>query len=128
LLSKNDYQENEIMITLYHNPRCSKSRDALSLLRAQGLEPEVILYLETPPTAKALKTLLSQLGVSARDLLRKGEDAYKELGLADTTLSETALVKAMVEHPKLIERPIAVKNGKAVIGRPPENVLQLVNS
>jgi arsenate reductase len=114
------------MVTLYHNPRCSKSREALSLLRTQGIEPEVILYLETPLTAKALKTLLSQLGISARDLLRKGEDLYKELGLADTALSEAALIKAMVEHPKLIERPIAVKGDKAIIGRPPENVLQLL--
>jgi arsenate reductase len=114
------------MITLYHNPRCSKSREALNLLREQGLEPEVILYLETPPTAKALKRLLAQLGITARDLLRKGEDAYKDLGLADTKLSETALIKAMVENPKLIERPIAVKEDKAVIGRPPENVLALI--
>lgn len=116
------------MITLYHNPRCSKSREALSLLREQGLEPEVILYLENPPTVKELKTLLSQLGISARDLLRKSEDAYKELGLANITLSESALIKAMVENPKLIERPIAVKDGKAIIGRPPENVLQLLNA
>lgn len=114
------------MITLYHNPRCSKSREALNLLREQGLEPEVILYLKTPPTAKALKRLLAQLGITARDLLRKGEDAYKDLGLADTKLSETALIKAMVENPKLIERPIAVKEDKAVIGRPPENVLALI--
>lgn len=114
------------MITLYHNPRCSKSREALNLLREKGLEPEVILYLETPPSAKVLKMLLAQLGISARDLLRKGEDAYKDLGLADTRLSETALIKAMVENPKLIERPIAVKDTKAVIGRPPENVLALI--
>lgn len=110
------------MVTLYHNPRCSKSRDALNLLREQGHEPEVILYLETPPTAKTLKALLGKLGISARDLLRKGEDAYKELNLADDTLSEAALIKAMVENPKLIERPIAVNGDKAIIGRPPENV------
>jgi arsenate reductase len=110
------------MVTLYHNPRCSKSRDALNLLREQGQEPEVILYLETPPNAKTLKALLGKLGISARELLRKGEDAYKELNLADETLSEAALIKAMVENPKLIERPIAVNGDKAVIGRPPENV------
>lgn len=115
------------MITLYHNPRCSKSREALDLLRGRGVEPEVILYLETPPTGKALKALLSQLGISARDLLRKGEEAYKSLGLADTALSETALIKAMIENPKLIERPIAVKGDQAVIGRPPENVLTLLS-
>ena len=114
------------MITLYHNPRCSKSRDALTLLREQGQEPEVILYLETPPTAKSLKALLAKLGIGARDLLRRGEDAYKELNLADETLSETALIKAMVENPKLIERPIAINGDKAVIGRPPENVLQII--
>ena len=114
------------MITLYHNPRCSKSRDALALLRSQGQEPEVILYLETPPNAKQLKALLAKLGLGARDLLRKGEDAYKELNLAAPGLSEAALIKAMVEHPKLIERPIALRDDKAVIGRPPETVLQLL--
>lgn len=114
------------MVTLYHNPRCSKSRDALNLLREQGQEPEIILYLETPPTAKQLKALLGKLGVSARELLRKGEDTYKELNLADETLSEAALIKAMVENPKLIERPIAVNGDKAVIGRPPENVKTLL--
>ncbi|WP_062059693.1 arsenate reductase (glutaredoxin) [Cellvibrio sp. OA-2007] len=110
------------MVTLYHNPRCSKSREALSLLREQGQEPEIILYLETPPNAKTLKALLSKLGIGARDLLRKGEDAYKELNLADEKLSEAALIKAMVENPKLIERPIAINGDKAVIGRPPEHV------
>jgi len=110
------------MVTLYHNPRCSKSREALNLLREQGLEPEIILYLETPPTAKTLKALLASLGLGARDLLRKGEDVYKELNLADETLSDAVLIKAMVENPKLIERPIAINGNKAVIGRPPENV------
>jgi arsenate reductase (glutaredoxin) len=114
------------MIALYHNPRCSKSRDALGLLRDNGIEPEVILYLETPPTAKALKALLATLGISARDLLRKGEDAYKELNLADEKLSEAALIKAMVENPRLIERPIAINGDKAIIGRPPENVLTIL--
>lgn len=114
------------MTTLYHNPRCSKSRDALSLLRSNGVEPEIILYLETPPTAKTLKALLTKLGISARDLLRKGEDAYKELNLADEKNSEATLIKAMVEHPKLIERPIAINGEKAVIGRPPENVLTIL--
>jgi arsenate reductase len=114
------------MVTLYHNPRCSKSREALNLLREQGQEPEVILYLETPPTATSLKALLAKLGIGARDLLRKGEDAYKELNLADEKLSDAALIKAMVENPKLIERPIAVNGDKALIGRPPENVLQVI--
>jgi arsenate reductase len=114
------------MVTLYHNPRCSKSREALNLLREQGLEPEIILYLENPPNAKALKTLLGKLGISARELLRKGEDAYKDLNLADDKLSEATLIKAMVENPKLIERPIAINGDKAMIGRPPENVLQII--
>jgi arsenate reductase (glutaredoxin) len=114
------------MVTLYHNPRCSKSRDALALLREQGQEPEVILYLDTPPNAKTLKTLLGKLGISARALLRKGEDAYKELNLADESLSEAALINAMVENPKLIERPIAINGDKAVIGRPPETVLDVI--
>lgn len=110
------------MVTLYHNPRRSKSRDALNLLREHGHEPEVILYLEIPPNAKELKALLEKLGISARDLLRKGEDAYKELNLANEKLSDAVLIKAMVENPKLIERPIAVNGDKAVIGRPPENL------
>lgn len=114
------------MITLYHNPRCSKSREALALLQTKGVEPSIILYLETPPTAKALKTLLAQLNISARQLLRKTEDAYKELNLADERLSEAALIKAMIANPKLIERPIAIKGDKAVIGRPPENVLSIL--
>lgn len=114
------------MITLYHNPRCSKSRDALALLRERGHEPNLVLYLETPPTIKQLKTLLTQLGIPARDLLRKGEDAYKELNLADQTLSDAVLVKAMVDNPKLIERPIAIVGNKAIIGRPPEKVLDLI--
>jgi len=114
------------MITLYHNPRCSKSRTALALLRDHGIEPEVRLYLEQPPTAAELKQVLSKLGISARALLRKGEDAYKELNLADESLSENALIKAMVTHPKLIERPIAITQDQAVVGRPPENVLSLL--
>jgi arsenate reductase len=114
------------MVTLYHNPRCSKSREALNLLREQGHEPEVILYLETPPNAKTLKAIVEKLGISARELLRKGEDAYKDLNLADEKLSEAALIKAMVENPKLIERPIAINGDKAVIGRPPENVKSIL--
>lgn len=114
------------MITLYHNPRCSKSRETLALLRAKGVEPDLRLYLEQPPTAVELKQLLVKLGISARGLLRRSEDAYRELNLQDDRLSETALIKAMVSNPKLIERPIAIKNDRAVIGRPPENVLALL--
>lgn len=114
------------MPTLYHNPRCSKSREALALLQAQGCEPEIVLYLDTPPNAKQLKALLAQLGISARQLLRKTEDAYKELNLADETLSEAALIKAMVANPKLIERPIFIHGESAVVGRPPATVLQIL--
>lgn len=114
------------MPALYHNPRCSKSREALALLQAQGCEPEVVLYLETPPTAKQLKELLANLGISARQLLRKTEDAYKELNLADEKLSEAALIKAMLANPKLIERPIFINGDKAVVGRPPETVLSIL--
>lgn len=114
------------MITLYHNPRCSKSRQALALLKEHNIEPEIRLYLDNPPSATELKKLLTQLNISARELLRTGEDAYKELNLKDEHLSDTVLIKAMVEHPKLIERPIAVKGEQAVIGRPPENLLALL--
>jgi arsenate reductase (glutaredoxin) len=110
-----------IMPILYHNPRCSKSREALALLHAKGCDPEVILYLDTPPTAKQLKELLATLGIRARQLIRKTEDAYKELNLADKKHSEAALIKAMVANPKLIERPIFVNANKA-----PENVLNIL--
>lgn len=114
------------MWTIYHNPRCSKSRQTLQLLQENNIEPSVVLYLETPPDAASLKTLLTQLGIPARDLLRKGEDAYKALNLKDPALSDDALIAAMVAHPKLIERPIVVKDQQAVLGRPPENVLGLI--
>ncbi|GLQ94866.1 arsenate reductase (glutaredoxin) [Dyella acidisoli] len=114
------------MIRIYHNSRCSKSRSALALVEQTGKPFEVVHYLETPPTATELKTLLSQLGITARQLLRAGEDEYRELGLDDSSLSEEALIAAMVEHPRLIERPIVVANGKAVIARPPEKVLDIL--
>ncbi|WP_034459123.1 arsenate reductase (glutaredoxin) [Buttiauxella noackiae] len=114
-------------VSIYHNPRCSKSRETLSLLKANGVEPEVVLYLETPPDAKTIKTLLSQLGfASARELMRQKEDLYKELNLADSALNEDQLIKAMVDNPKLIERPIVLANGQARIGRPPESVLEIL--
>ncbi len=114
------------MPTLYHNPRCSKSREALTILQANGCNPDIVLYIDTPPTAKQLKELIAKLGITARQLLRKTEDAYKELNLADEKLSETALIKAMVASPKLIERPIFINNDKAIVGRPPENVLAIL--
>ncbi|RBC03332.1 arsenate reductase (glutaredoxin) [Pseudomonas sp. MWU12-2115] len=113
-------------LTLYHNPRCSKSRGALELLEARGLTPNVVRYLETPLDASQIKALLGKLGISARQLLRTGEDEYKMLQLADTSLSEAQLIAAIAEHPKLMERPILEVGDKAVIGRPPEQILELL--
>ena len=113
-------------VRIYHNPRCSKSRQTLQLLTEKGIEPEIILYLENTPDAAELKQLLTMLGLSARDLLRKGEDAYKANNLKDPALDDDQLVAAMVQNPKLIERPIVVNNGKAALGRPPERVLDIL--
>lgn len=113
-------------ISLFHNPRCSKSRGALELLEARGIQPEIVRYLETPPSVGELKALLGKLGIGARQLLRTGEDEYKALDLASPSLSDDQLVEAMVLHPKLIERPILVVGDKAVIGRPPEKVLEIL--
>jgi len=112
------------MIRIYHNHRCSKSRATLALL--EGREVEVVNYLDTPPDAAELKQLLKLLGIPARQLLRSGEAAYQELGLADPALDEDALIAAMVAHPILIERPIVLANGKAALGRPPENILAIL--
>lgn len=114
------------MITIYHNPRCSKSRETLELLESCGATPEVVRYLDTPPDAATLKRLLKLLGIPARELLRTKEDEYGQLGLDDPSLGEAALIQAMVEHPRLIERPIVVAGNRAVIGRPPEKVLELL--
>ena len=113
--------------TIWHNPRCSKSRQTLQLLEERGIAPEIVLYLENSPDAETLRGLLSKLGISARQLLRKGEAEYKERGLADESLSEAALIQAMVDAPKLIERPIVVRGDRAVLGRPPENALELID-
>ncbi|WP_455507300.1 arsenate reductase (glutaredoxin) [Enterobacter sp.] len=114
-------------VKIYHNPRCSKSRDTLSLLKSNGVEPEVVLYLDTPPDAQTLRQLLRMLGMgSARELMRQKEDLYKSLDLDDSRLTEAELIQAMVQNPKLIERPIVVANGQARIGRPPEDVLEIL--
>ncbi|WP_434648659.1 arsenate reductase (glutaredoxin) [Pseudomonas sp. D1-2] len=113
-------------LTLYHNPRCSKSRGALELLEARGLTPTVIRYLENPLDAAQLKGLLGKLGISARQLLRTGEDEYKALDLANENLGENDLIAAIVAHPKLMERPILEAGDKAVIGRPPEKILEIL--
>ena len=112
---------------LYHNPRCSKSRQTLELLRRHEIEPEIILYLEAPPSITELRDLLTKLAFRASDLLRKGESIYKEK-VKPYDLTEQDLLALMVEYPKLIERPIAVCGKRAVLGRPPENVLKLINS
>lgn len=113
-------------VTIYHNPRCSKSRQTLALLEEKNIEPEIVLYLETPPSTDELTDLLAKLGMSARELLRKGEGAYKENNLSNPDLSDAELIKAMHDHPKLIERPIVVANDKAALGRPPEQVLEIL--
>lgn len=113
-------------VQIYHNPRCSKSRQALKLLEEQGIEATIIKYLETPPDQTELSRILDLLSLKPRELMRKKEKEYKELGLDDTSLSRDQLIKAMVDHPKLIERPIVVKDGKAALGRPPEQVLEIL--
>lgn len=114
-------------VQIWHNPRCSKSRETLNLLKENGIEPEVVLYLETPPDAATLRKVLQMLGMnSARELMRQKEELYKTLELADATLSETALVQALIDNPKLIERPIVIHQGQARIGRPPEQVLEIL--
>ncbi|MCP4788615.1 MAG: arsenate reductase (glutaredoxin) [Gammaproteobacteria bacterium] len=114
-------------VSIYHNPRCSKSRTTLALLEEKGFTPEVRLYLEDSPNAEEIKQLLLMLGMnSPRDLMRKGEDAYKTAELGDASLSTEALVAAMVANPILIERPIVINNNRARIGRPPEQVLEIL--
>jgi len=110
-------------ITMYHNPRCSKSRQTLQLLRDRKIEPEVIEYLKTPPSAATLKALLKMLGMEPKDLIRKKE--YRDLGLEETD-DGNELVRRMVEHPEIIERPIVVSGKKACLGRPPEKVLEIL--
>jgi arsenate reductase len=111
---------------LYHNPCCSKSRGALELLRERGIEPRIMAYLDQPPSVAELHDLLRMLGTGARSLLREGEPEYTQLELSDPSLGEDALIAAMVAHPRLIERPVFVHAGRAVIGRPPERVLELL--
>lgn len=113
-------------VTIYHNPRCSKSRQTLALLQEKGEDPVVVEYLNTPPDAATLRDILARLGLSPRDLMRKKEAPYKELNLADDSLDDEALIAAMVANPILIERPIVVAGDKAAVGRPPESVLDIL--
>lgn len=112
---------------LFHNTRCSKSRGALELLEARGITPEIVYYLETPPSPAELRELLRMLGIGARGLLRTGETEYAGLGLNDPSLDDEALIAAMAANPMLIERPVFVHGGRAVIARPPEKVLDLLD-
>jgi len=111
---------------IYHNPRCSKSRATLAILEEKGVNFKVINYLENPPTLAELKGLLVDLGIDARSLMRKGENAYKENNLSDSALTEDELLVAMLENPILIERPIVSTKNGAVLGRPPENILAII--
>jgi len=112
--------------TIYHNPRCSKSRATLALLQENGIEPKIVPYLETRPDESLLADLLEKLGMSPGQLVRRGEKAYKAIGLSAES-SETDILAAMAADPILIERPIVVRGERAVLGRPPENVLELIN-
>jgi arsenate reductase len=113
-------------VRIYHNPRCSKSRQTLQLLEERSVSPQIVKYLETPPDAKTLSELLDMLGLVPRELMRKKEKEYKESGADNPELSREQLIDLMVANPKLIERPIVVSNGKAAIGRPPERVLEIL--
>ena len=123
MIEKDLYLSN---FTIYHNPRCSKSRLTLELLKDKGIDPKVILYLETPPSEKELVLILKKLNMEAKELLRKGEAEFKEQNLSDASKSEEDIIQAMVHFPKLMERPIIINRDRAVIGRPPENVLEII--
>ena len=114
------------VITIYHNPNCSKSRETLNLVRALGIEPEIIEYLVNPPSFESLKELIKKLGLATREVLRKKEDPYQQNNLDDPALTDDELLKIMTKHPILIERPIVVRGEKAIIGRPPKKVMELL--
>ena len=113
-------------VTIYHNPRCTKSRQTLALIEKRGIQPDVIEYLATPPTETQLKRLLELLGMCPRDLLRKKEAEYKMAKLDNPNVSDAEIIRAMVEYPRLMERPIVISGNKAALGRPPENVLKIL--
>ena len=111
---------------IYHNPRCSKSRQTLEILNRQDVNTEIVLYLESPPSTEEIASILQKLDLNPRDIIRKGEEEYKLLNLKDQSLTENELITFMSKNPNLIERPIVIKDDKAVIGRPPENVLSII--
>ena len=113
-------------VQILHNPRCSKSRATLQILNDKGIDPEIILYQVTPPSTELLTDILAQLDMQPRELMRKGQSEYKQMGLDNMQLSDAELISAMIKAPILIERPIVLANGKAAIGRPPESVLNIL--
>ncbi len=113
-------------VTIYHNPRCTKSRQTLALLEQHGIKPKVIEYLVTPPTEAELRHLLKLLGLSPRELLRKKEEEYKQAKLDDPDVTDAEIIRAMIKYPRLIERPIVVAGNRAALGRPPENILKIL--
>ncbi len=115
-------------VVIWHNPRCSKSRETLALIEARGLAPQIVHYLETPPSAAEIRVAARQLGVAVREMIRTREEPYRTLGLADAGLTDAALADALAGNPALIERPIVFAGGKAAIGRPPEAVLPLLTT
>jgi len=115
-----------MQVTIYHNPRCSKSRQALELLKERGIEPDIVEYLKTPPDRETLERLFKLLHIKPRELLRNNEPEYKQAGLDDPTLSDEDLISALIRHPILLERPIVVSGARAVIGRPPERVFEIL--
>ncbi|PIR37327.1 MAG: arsenate reductase (glutaredoxin) [Alphaproteobacteria bacterium CG11_big_fil_rev_8_21_14_0_20_39_49] len=114
-------------VVIYHNPRCSKSRQTLQLLKDNGVEPEIVEYLADTPSKDEIKKIIKSLGISARDILRKKEAIYKEAGFDNNSLSDDEIITLMQKNPKVIERPIVVNGSKAAIGRPPENVLKVID-
>ena len=114
-------------VTIYHNPRCSKSRQTLEMIEEKNIKPTVIEYLKSPPSKAELKRILKLLKLTPRDLLRKKEAEYKQQGLDDDSLTDDQIIDTMIAHPKLIERPIVIAGDKAVLGRPPENVLEIIS-
>lgn len=113
-------------VTIYHNPRCSKSRRTLALLRERGIEPRIVEYLKTPPSADEFEQMLDLLGLEPRELMRKKEPRYRELRLDDPTLDRRALIGAIAEHPILMERPVVLAAGRAALGRPPQSALEIL--
>lgn len=113
-------------VTIWHNPRCGTSRRVLEMIRNKGIEPHVVEYLKTPPTAKELKAVLAKLKIAARDLLRKKEHDYRKQGLDDEKLSDAAAIRAMTDNPVLIERPVVLAGRRAVLARPPERVFEVI--